>query len=222
MLPHEAQKPAAGDGIVSGSSTRILTSSLMDACSNYSDERDFICTRDSNPCRIDFLKRKMKSLQIFPTFKRYSFKRSLLLDLNAALVLTAIIIPQCMAYAILAKLPPVIGVYASIAQPLVYCALGTTPFVSFGTFALVSMLVGDSVDEVCNQQESDNFCTEQDRISIVASLSLVVGCIQIVMMTLNFGKISLLLDQTVVRLGLSKVHAYKRKLIDQYVILNSI
>ena len=180
------------------SRSHILTSSLMDVCSNYSDEH-FTCTRESHPFKIDFLKDKMKALKFFPTFKRYNLKQSFLPDLNAALVLTAIIIPQCMAYAILARLPPVIGVYASIAQPLVYCAMGTTPFVSFGTFALVSMLVGDSVEVVCGERPPENACSEQDRISVGASLSLIVGCIQIIMMVMNFGKISLLLDQTVVR-----------------------
>ena len=145
---------------------------------------------------VKWLLAKITNIQLFPTFRNYSFKSNLLLDINAALILTALVIPQCMAYAILAKMPPVVGIYISIIQPLLYAIMGTCPTASFGTFALLSMLVGDSIDEICVLPEA---CSETDRISIGASLSLIMGLTQMCMMVLNFGKIAQFLDQTVVR-----------------------
>ena len=50
-------------------------------------------------------------------------------------------IPQGMAYAMLAGVEPVTGIYTAIWPVLVYVLLGNMPHVSMGTFAVVSILV---------------------------------------------------------------------------------
>ena len=174
-------------------SSRSSNGSVAHSTANYKPQKSS-CYYVLTP--FHWFCRKMRNLQLFPTFRNYSFKSNLLLDLNAALILTALVIPQCMAYAILAKMPPVVGIYISIIQPLIYAILGTCPSASFGTFALLSMLVGDSIDEICKDPEQ---CSEKDRISIGASQSFIMGLLQMLMMLLNFGKIAQFLDQTIVR-----------------------
>ncbi len=74
------------------------------------------------------------------------YRRAFLLDdAIAGLVLSVLLIPQAMAYALLAGLPPQMGLYAALAPPLLYLVLGTSPFVSIGPVALISLIVGDAI-----------------------------------------------------------------------------
>jgi MFS superfamily sulfate permease-like transporter len=54
-------------------------------------------------------------------------------DLLAGLTLSAVILPQCLAYAQLATLPPVYGLYVAIIPSAVYTLFGITPYNSIGT-----------------------------------------------------------------------------------------
>ncbi|MBV7256171.1 STAS domain-containing protein [Pacificimonas sp. WHA3] len=66
-------------------------------------------------------------------------------DIVAGLILAVLLVPQAMAYATLAGLPPEVGLYTAIAPPLIYACLGTSPYVSMGPVALASLLVADAV-----------------------------------------------------------------------------
>ncbi len=61
-------------------------------------------------------------------------------DLLAALIVIAMLVPQGMAYAMLAGLPPVMGLYASIFPMIVYAIFGGSPTLSIGPVALISMM----------------------------------------------------------------------------------
>lgn len=71
-------------------------------------------------------------------------RRSLFADLLAGLILSVLLVPQAMAYAQLAGLPPETGLYAALAPPLLYLLFGTSPYVSLGPVALVSLLVAEA------------------------------------------------------------------------------
>lgn len=70
---------------------------------------------------------------------------SALRDAIAGIVLSILLVPQAMAYAQLAGLPPQMGLFASLAPPLLYLFFGTSPFVSVGPVALVSLVIGEAV-----------------------------------------------------------------------------
>ena len=61
-------------------------------------------------------------------------------DISAGLVVAMMMIPQGMAYAIVAGLPPVAGIYASILPPLVYAVFGSSMTQSVGPMAIVSLM----------------------------------------------------------------------------------
>lgn len=71
----------------------------------------------------------------------------LLDDAIAGLVLSVLLIPQAMAYALLAGLPPQTGLYAALMPPVLYLLFGTSPYVSVGPIALVSLIVGDAITQ---------------------------------------------------------------------------
>ncbi|MBX7542109.1 SulP family inorganic anion transporter [Qipengyuania sphaerica] len=66
-------------------------------------------------------------------------------DAVAGIVLSILLVPQAMAYAQLAGLPPQMGLFAALAPPLLYLFFGTSPFVSLGPVALVSLVIGEAV-----------------------------------------------------------------------------
>ncbi|MGF1550597.1 MAG: SulP family inorganic anion transporter [Sphingomonadaceae bacterium] len=66
-------------------------------------------------------------------------------DLLAGFILAILLVPQAMAYALLAGLPPSAGLYAAIAPPLIYMVFGTSAYVSMGPVALASLLVADAL-----------------------------------------------------------------------------
>ena len=66
-------------------------------------------------------------------------------DAIAGVVLSILLVPQAMAYAQLAGLPPQMGLFAALTPPLLYFVFGTSPFVSVGPVALVSLVIGEAV-----------------------------------------------------------------------------
>lgn len=72
-----------------------------------------------------------------------SYRRSLLAgDITAGIVVAMMMIPQGMAYALVAGLPPVAGIYASILPPLCYALFGSSMTQSVGPMAIVSLMTG--------------------------------------------------------------------------------
>ena len=61
-------------------------------------------------------------------------------DLLSALIVIAMLVPQGMAYAMLAGLPPITGLYASILPMIVYALFGSSPTLSIGPVAIISMM----------------------------------------------------------------------------------
>lgn len=68
-------------------------------------------------------------------------------DLVAALIVTIMLIPQSLAYAMLAGLPPEVGLYASVAPLVMYTLLGTSRVLAVGPVAVVSLMTAAAVGE---------------------------------------------------------------------------
>ncbi|MET0209635.1 MAG: SulP family inorganic anion transporter [Burkholderiaceae bacterium] len=62
-------------------------------------------------------------------------------DFLAAIVVSVLLIPQSLAYAMLAGLPPQVGLYASLLPPLMYAALGSSPFLNIGPVAVLALMI---------------------------------------------------------------------------------
>ncbi len=68
-------------------------------------------------------------------------------DVVAGVIVATLLVPQAMAYALLAGLPPQVGLYAGMLPLAVYALLGSSRFLSVGPSALLSLLI---VTEVAN------------------------------------------------------------------------
>lgn len=72
---------------------------------------------------------------------------TLVSDLVAALIVTLMLIPQSLAYAMLAGLAPEVGLYASVAPLLLYALFGTSRVLAVGPVAVVSLMTAAVVGE---------------------------------------------------------------------------
>ena len=66
-------------------------------------------------------------------------------DISAGVVVAMMMIPQGMAYALVAGLPPVVGIYASIVPPILYALFGTSSTQSVGPMAIISLMTASTL-----------------------------------------------------------------------------
>jgi sulfate permease, SulP family len=101
-------------------------------------------------------------------------------DLNAGLTVGIMLIPQGMAYAVLAGLPPVYGLYASIVPLVLYGIFGSSRQLAVGPVAIISLLVIAGVSELA-AVGSDRF------IQLAILTAFGVGLFQLLMGFLKMG-----------------------------------
>ncbi|WP_324826647.1 SulP family inorganic anion transporter [Qipengyuania zhejiangensis] len=81
-----------------------------------------------------------------------TYNRSVLTnDMMAAVIVTIMLIPQSLAYALLAGLPPVVGLYASILPLVLYAIFGTSRTLAVGPVAVVSLMTASAAGAVAAQ-----------------------------------------------------------------------
>ena len=66
-------------------------------------------------------------------------------DLVAAFVVSVLLIPQSLAYAMLAGLPPQVGIYASLLPLAAYAALGSSPVLAVGPVAVLALMIAQAI-----------------------------------------------------------------------------
>ncbi|MFL0355977.1 SulP family inorganic anion transporter [Erythrobacter sp. GH1-10] len=76
-------------------------------------------------------------------------------DLMAAVIVTIMLIPQSLAYALLAGLPPVVGLYASILPLMLYAVFGTSRTLAVGPVAVVSLMTASAAGAVAQQGSAE-------------------------------------------------------------------
>ncbi|KIN60089.1 Sulfate transporter [Sulfitobacter noctilucae] len=86
-------------------------------------------------------------LPILDWGRRYD-RTALSNDMIAAVIVTIMLIPQSLAYALLAGLPPEAGIYASIAPIVLYAIFGTSRALAVGPVAVVSLLTASAIGQV--------------------------------------------------------------------------
>lgn len=86
--------------------------------------------------------------------RRYN-RQTLTSDLIAAVIVTIMLIPQSLAYALLAGLPPEVGLYASILPLIAYAIFGTSSALAVGPVAVVSLMTAAAVGRIAAEGSVD-------------------------------------------------------------------
>ena len=115
-------------------------------------------------------------LQWVATYKKSYFAK----DLVAGLTVGIVLVPQAMAYAMVAGLPPVYGLYAAFLPVLTYMFLGTSRKIGVGPVAMDSLLVAAGLGTL-------SIAGPEQYIAMVAVLAFLVGAIQLLLGLLRMG-----------------------------------
>lgn len=91
------------------------------------------------------LSKSFSALRLLPQWVKSYSKQALPGDAAAGLIMTVLLIPQNLAYAMLAGLPPEIGLYATMLPVLAYALLGTSMTLAVGPVAVASLMTAASL-----------------------------------------------------------------------------
>lgn len=112
-------------------------------------------------------------------------------DLFAALIVTLMLIPQSLAYAMLAGLPPQVGLYASIAPLVAYAAFGTSRTLSVGPVAVVSLMTAAAAADIASAGSAGY-------VEAALLLALLSGLVLVGMAALRLGVLANFLSHPVI------------------------
>ncbi|NXV57947.1 S26A9 protein, partial [Molothrus ater] len=157
---------------------------------------------------------KLTLFRLFPILgwlPKYKIKDYILPDVLGGLSAGTIQVPQGMAFALLANLPPVNGLYSSFFPLLPYFFLGGIHQMVPGTFAVISIIVGNICNELApesdfqyfnhtsNESRVNTTALEAARLEISATLACLTAIIQLCLGFLQFGFVAIYLSESFIR-----------------------
>jgi len=101
-------------------------------------------------------------------------------DLQAGITVGIMLIPQSMAYAVIAGMPPIYGLYACILPLLVYPLFGTSRHLAMGTVAIDMIIISAGISQIAQPKT-------EEYIVLVTLLAFIVGVFQIIMFSAKLG-----------------------------------
>lgn len=112
-------------------------------------------------------------------------------DLIAAVIVTIMLVPQSLAYAMLAGLPPQVGLYASILPLIAYAVFGTSRALAVGPVAVVSLMTAAAVSQVATAGTAEY-------LTAAITLAFLSGLILMAMSLLRLGFLANFLSHPVI------------------------
>uniref|UniRef100_A0A672YHW8 Solute carrier family 26 member 6-like n=1 Tax=Sphaeramia orbicularis TaxID=375764 RepID=A0A672YHW8_9TELE len=167
--------------------------------------------KESLRCSVPRVKQTVLNwVPVLGWLPHYSIRENAIGDLIAGCSVGIMHLPQGMAYALLASLRPVFGLYTSLYPVLVYFIFGTSRHISLGTFAVISIMIGSVTERLApdsnfivngtNGTESVDI-DERDarRVQIACTLTVLTGIFQFLLGVVRFGFVVTYLSEPLVR-----------------------
>lgn len=126
-------------------------------------------------------------LDWLPGYKKKDFKG----DLWAGITVGIMLIPQGMAYAMIAGIPPIYGLYAAFIPQVIYSFFGTSRQLSVAPVAMISLLIGAGISEFA-------VSGSEAYIKLAILLALIVGILQLLFGLFRMGFLVNFLSQPVI------------------------
>ena len=133
------------------------------------------------------LKRYFPILEWAPKYSSRTFVN----DLTVAAIVTIMLIPQSLAYALVAGLPPEIGLYASMAPLVLYAVFGTSRALAVGPVAVASLMTAAAAETLASQGTPEY-------LGAAVALAMVSGLMLIAMGLLRLGFLANFLSHPVI------------------------
>jgi len=133
------------------------------------------------------LKSILPVLDWLPKYK----KQDLNGDIYAGITVGVMLIPQGMAYSMIAGLPPIYGLYAAFIPQIIYSLFGTSRQLSVAPVAMISLLIGAGVSELAE-------VGSEEYIQMAILLAIMVGALQFLFGLFRMGFLVNFLSQPVI------------------------
>tara|TARA_B100000963_G_scaffold32188_1_gene23972 strand:- start:26706 stop:28466 length:1761 start_codon:yes stop_codon:yes gene_type:complete len=127
-------------------------------------------------CKKSILKKFFPILTWLPNYKGSTFKS----DFIAGITVSFLLIPQGMAYALIAGLPPIYGLYAALSPQIIYALLGTSKQLAVGPVAMDSLLVAAGLGTI-------SILGPEEYIQSAILLAFLMGTIQFLLGLFKMG-----------------------------------
>lgn len=137
--------------------------------------RSVVSQRLKKHCSCTPKKAKSKVLGFFPILRwlpRYQLRAWILGDIMSGLIVGILLVPQSIAYSLLASQDPIYGIYTSFFSSIIYALLGTSKHISVGIFGVLCLLVGQVVDR---ELALAGYLTEKSSLSSNSTAVLLAG-----------------------------------------------
>jgi SulP family sulfate permease len=112
-------------------------------------------------------------------------------DLTAGVIVTVMLIPQSLAYALLAGLPPEVGLYASILPIVAYALLGSSMTLAVGPVAVASLMTASALQPLAAAGSAEY-------VALAMQLSLISGVMLLAFGALRLGFLAYFLSHPVI------------------------
>lgn len=131
--------------------------------------------------------------RFFPIFQWLPLygRETLISDLLAAVIVTIMLIPQSLAYAMLAGLPPEVGLYASIAPLFLYAIFGTSRTLAVGPVAVIALMTAAAAGNLAIQGSPEY-------VTLVIVLTFMSGLMLTIMGLVKLGFLANFLSHPVI------------------------
>lgn len=133
------------------------------------------------------IKKVIPILEWLPNYKASYFKG----DLASGITVGIVLIPQGIAYALIAGLPPIYGLYCALVPQILYAIFGSSRQVSIGPVAMDSLIVATGVSTLA-------LAGSESYIAIAILLALMVGTLQFLLGIFSLGFIVNFLSKPVI------------------------
>ena len=136
---------------------------------------------------MNFLKRLIPILDWLPKYNTSMLRG----DVIAGITVAIILIPQGIAYALIAGLPPIYGLYCALVPQVIYAIFGSSRQVAIGPVAMDSLIVATGVSTMA-------LTGSDDYIDMAILLALLVGAIQFLLGVFRLGFVVNFLSKPVI------------------------
>uniref|UniRef100_A0A8C1M657 Solute carrier family 26 member 6 n=1 Tax=Cyprinus carpio TaxID=7962 RepID=A0A8C1M657_CYPCA len=187
----------------------VLDELSVDQVAEKSDFK--ISTKEKLRDAVRFKSCFLSFVPLLTWLPRYPFRENAIGDLISGISVGIMHLPQGMAYALLAAVPPVFGLYSSFYPILIYFIFGTSKHISVGTYAVMSVMIGSVTERLApdsdfmipgndtNSTTLDIIGRDAERVKIAATVTFLSGIFQLLLGLVRFGFVVTYLSEPLVR-----------------------